>query len=686
MPTVQKRDLHMSVLQFDFDASVITNNHRRGSSHRHQHHRLLQTLPSRSSNTSIPPLASISASDTLSKNKPSIASISAEVTENSPTVEKTAIATTAPAGTILPVGLQRGPHPRRYLWDGHRLVAVELSDLESVSSAASALDAQKKSSNNANSSGGGGGGGKRSKRVFVPLPRLDHAIARWLHSARAAFFPHPNEVTPDYWQWCKWRATHRIFSSMASVFGTQSLLLAVGVGAKRTLPAAAAINWVLKDGLGRVGRLSVATKFGESFDSDLKRFRFSSSLLYATSLSLDFLTPLFPQYFLPMASLANVGKSVGLTTYISTQPAFHRSFAMSENLADISAKSQAQQMAVDTLGLAVAVTLSALCARHSEYARRVLPLVAFPFLVGGDLMAISNELRSIHLRTLNKERAEILAEEFVATGHVATPESVSAKERLILPPACSLGVLPLHFGGLETVLTTGEEVENFLKTVLVEEDSGTASAAAASEESRKRRKRGRGILSSLFGGGKNSTNSNFNLALSQKKKYAVHVELPALLHMNQIGRIGTDNNQKHRYGFAPYFFDVVSDMKKWAGVGRKNRGAVHAALRADASPEDVLEIILRTAKLRRNIINKILQEEEEEENHLENLNKNRNHNGGGGGGSRTNDDVFAAANMESVDVPEKELKQFVQDLRDAGWQVAPFMLSSAEKKFYCEMH
>lgn len=57
---------------------------------------------------------------------------------------------------------------------------------------------------------------------------------------------------------------------MSSIFSTQSLLLAVGVGAKKTLPSAAAINWVLKDGLGRLGRLTVATKFGESFDADLK--------------------------------------------------------------------------------------------------------------------------------------------------------------------------------------------------------------------------------------------------------------------------------------------------------------------------------------------------------------------------------------------------------------------------------
>jgi hypothetical protein len=47
-------------------------------------------------------------------------------------------------------------------------------------------------------------------------------------------------------------------------------LAAVGVGAKKTLPMAAAINWILKDGLGRLGRLSVAARFGQSFDADLK--------------------------------------------------------------------------------------------------------------------------------------------------------------------------------------------------------------------------------------------------------------------------------------------------------------------------------------------------------------------------------------------------------------------------------
>lgn len=126
-------------------------------------------------------------------------------------------------------------------------------------------------------------------------------VRRRIESLHSAFFPRRELVTPgeverfeytciivsmmddmsdsyhvcvcfsaDYWEYVKWRGWHRLFSSMVSIFSTQSLLLAVGVGAKKTLPAAAGINWVLKDGLGRLGRLTVATRFGESFDSDLK--------------------------------------------------------------------------------------------------------------------------------------------------------------------------------------------------------------------------------------------------------------------------------------------------------------------------------------------------------------------------------------------------------------------------------
>ena len=92
-------------------------------------------------------------------------------------------------------------------------------------------------------------------------------------SLHAAFFPATDQVTPDYWEYIKWRGWHRLFSSMSSIFATQSLLLAVGVGAKNTLPAAAGINWWV---LTRVRDLTAALMWTRSSD---KRRRRRSDLL-----------------------------------------------------------------------------------------------------------------------------------------------------------------------------------------------------------------------------------------------------------------------------------------------------------------------------------------------------------------------------------------------------------------------
>lgn len=64
----------------------------------------------------------------------------------------------------------------------------------------------------------------------------------------------------------------------------QALLYAVGVGAG-SVPLAAAINWILKDGLGQLGGVVYGAKYGDSFDVDPKRHRLlSTAALQAATL------------------------------------------------------------------------------------------------------------------------------------------------------------------------------------------------------------------------------------------------------------------------------------------------------------------------------------------------------------------------------------------------------------------
>lgn len=150
---------------------------------------------------------------------------------------------------VLPVAIKRGNKRLVCVWDGQAISSVSAEALEA-----------------------GAAGTAAPLRAW--LSKLADALAE-------SFLPNPRDVTDDYWHWLPWRLSQRFFSSTMTNFSTQSLLMAVGVGAKRSLAASAAINWMLKDGLGRLARMTVATQFGQSFDADLKRLRFVTSAVRA---------------------------------------------------------------------------------------------------------------------------------------------------------------------------------------------------------------------------------------------------------------------------------------------------------------------------------------------------------------------------------------------------------------------
>jgi len=429
---------------------------------------------------------------------------------------------------------------RRYAWNGNKVVCLEGEEEE---------ESEKR------------GGGESEQQQQGPcssearknkLRLASRSLDRALEACSRSFFPDPASVSPDYWAYCRWRGAHRLCSSMLSNFATQALLAAVGVGASRSLPAAAGINWLLKDGLGRVGRLGVAARFGEAFDADIKRFRFATSVLFTASVGLELATPAFPRRFLALAAAANVGKAIGLTTYISTQPSFGASFARGANLADVTAKAQAQQMVVDTAGLALCVGVlgrvgaraaaagaragaassagsssaaaaaaatcaapavaggeaaaaAAAAAKSASAAFRRsfgggVPPALLALLAAGDLFFISRELKSVHLRTLNRERAELAAEAWLV-GRKATrsaggdgeersegggrrgpfglgrwrrdpgpcsprapsPEAIAAAEPLLFPARPGSGLLPLRLSRLEDAgLTSRRELDDAL--------------------------------------------------------------------------------------------------------------------------------------------------------------------------------------------------------------------------------
>ncbi|CAI5953595.1 unnamed protein product [Closterium sp. NIES-65] len=321
------------------------------------------------------------------------------------------------------------------------------------------------------------------RAFFLPAAMLRQCSEAWRtqvwapmeEASRAVLLP--RDVADGYWEYMRWKGVQRTLSSCMHVIATQSLLRAVGVGARRSVPAAAALQWVLKDGLGRLGRLWFVGSTGGSFDCNLKvrsvgwmvdlvqwtggwlvpptsppppsfglgrlwfvgstvglfNCNLKTSALFSASLGLDILTPHFPHLFLPLATAANIGKSIGLAAYVATTPPIHRTFALADNLGDISAKGQAQAVVADNIGLAVAVTLGALTRNHQHLHAR-LPLLLFPLLAITDLLAIQRELQAVPLRSLNKERVQMLVSDWVAGRAMPFPAELTPRESLFFPP------------------------------------------------------------------------------------------------------------------------------------------------------------------------------------------------------------------------------------------------------------
>lgn len=182
--------------------------------------------------------------------------------------------------------------------------------------------------------------------------RLDNMIADYL--LPQGF---PTSVAPQYQKYMTWRGIQYFFGGAMSVFTTRSLLKSLGVANRHSGEAAAAINWVVKDGAGRMGRFLFA-RWGRSLDCELKQFRLAGDFLMETGASLELMTALSPRLFLPLACTANLAKNLAAVAASSTRAPIYRTFAKTNNMADITAKGESVANLADVFGTAFGIFLA----------------------------------------------------------------------------------------------------------------------------------------------------------------------------------------------------------------------------------------------------------------------------------------------------------------------------------------
>ncbi|KAK3257866.1 hypothetical protein CYMTET_33062 [Cymbomonas tetramitiformis] len=100
--------------------------------------------------------------------------------------------------------------------------------------------------------------------------------------------------------------------------------------------------------------------------------------------------------------------------------------------------------------------------RKSVKARAMVPYALFPALCLVDLGCIHKELKAVQLKTLNKERAEMITGKWLDTGRIPSFAEVANDERILIPASLDEGSLPLQIRPLGDVVPTVEELDAVL--------------------------------------------------------------------------------------------------------------------------------------------------------------------------------------------------------------------------------
>ncbi|KAI5438441.1 variant 2, partial [Lathyrus oleraceus] len=220
-----------------------------------------------------------------------------------------------------------------------------------------------------------------------------------------------------------WRGVQGVACQVSGVLATQALLFAVGLG-KGAIPTAAAINWVLKDGIGYLSKI-LLSDFGRHFDVNPKGWRLFADLLENTAFGLEMCTPAFPHLFVPIGAFAGASRSAASLIQASTRSCFFAGFAAQRNFAEVIAKGEVQGMASRFIGIGLGIGLGN-CIGSST------PLVLASFCVVTWIHMYSNlkSYQSIQIRTLNPYRASLVFSEYLLSGQAPPVKEVNAEEPL----------------------------------------------------------------------------------------------------------------------------------------------------------------------------------------------------------------------------------------------------------------
>ncbi|XP_055812679.1 protein root UVB sensitive 5 isoform X2 [Solanum dulcamara] len=177
-------------------------------------------------------------------------------------------------------------------------------------------------------------------------------------------------------------------------------------------------------------------RFGNIFDYDPKQWRMYADFIGSAGSIFDLCTPLYPSYFLPLASLGNLAKAVARGLKDPSFRVIQNHFAIAGNLGDVAAKEEVWEVAAELLGLSLGILALDTPGISKSYPTLALTWLSVRIL---HLWFRYQSLSVLQFNTINLKRARILVNSHVL--HCTVPginecnrmESILLWQRFLRP-------------------------------------------------------------------------------------------------------------------------------------------------------------------------------------------------------------------------------------------------------------
>ncbi|KAI1375975.1 vitamin B6 photo-protection and homoeostasis-domain-containing protein [Hypoxylon crocopeplum] len=237
---------------------------------------------------------------------------------------------------------------------------------------------------------------------------------------------YPHTVTPDYTPYQIYDSFQAFFSTIAGLLSSRAVLQGFGVGDSGSSATAALLLTILQESTGRLATILFAHRYGLAIEPECKYYRFIADIVNDVALFLDIMSPALSTYPKIMALCgAGVLRALCGVSGGSAKASLSAHFAKNGNLAELNAKDNSQETVISLLGLLAGSILVQFV--HSKEAVMAWMIV----LVGLHLWTNYKAVRSVQLRSLNKQRTCIVLDELIRSGRVLSPEQVAARESIL---------------------------------------------------------------------------------------------------------------------------------------------------------------------------------------------------------------------------------------------------------------